>query len=191
MSDELPAAVLELLGQLEAAGRGGLPMVASNWDPAIWTLQHGLSERIFPLAGRDKNGNVTPGQPYVRLTTKGAAALAELRMAGRPAGKKAKRSTSPGAAREKIIAGLSEHHQYDGQSVLNTDPIKVGRFAKSIGVSKGSVSEFLKAEFRGYAGYVRWYCSNPGVLVKALQLLRAEVSPKILSRPLDSGREDG
>ncbi len=101
-----------------------------------------------------------------------------------------KRSTVKGEARDKIIAGLTKHHEYSDGSCLNTDPIQVGGFANSIGVSKASVSDFLKKEFGkpGYQTY-RIACNDASKLGHALKIINGELTPRILFNPL--GASDG
>ncbi|HID24511.1 MAG TPA: hypothetical protein EYP14_19230, partial [Planctomycetaceae bacterium] len=102
--------------------------------------------------------------------------------------KRPKRGTVPGEAKAKIIAGLCEHHQFDGQSVLNTEPISLAKFAKRYGVAKSSVSRFLVKNFGSYAAYAGRCCTDVKTLAMALQMIRGELIPKILWQPLDGGR---
>jgi hypothetical protein len=107
------------------------------------------------------------------------------------AGRKPKRSTERGEAREKIIAGLTEHHQYTDGSCLNTEPVGVGDLARKSGVSKSTVSEFFQVEFKGHALY-RAVCQDVSKLVTSLRMLRQEFSPHILygRTPPGEGNQD-
>jgi hypothetical protein len=104
---------------------------------------------------------------------------------------KPKRSTERGEAREKIIAGLTEHHQYTDGSCLNAEPVGVGHLARKIGVSKSTVSEFFQVEFQGHALY-RAVCQDVSKLVTSLKMLRQEFSPHILygHTPPGEGNQD-
>jgi hypothetical protein len=104
------------------------------------------------------------------------APLANVSTASPP---KRKRSTTRGEAREKIIAALTEHHQYSSNSCLNTEPIGVAELGKKATVSKSSVSEFFKVQFEGHIGY-RKACRDVSGLVTSLKLLRGEFSPHLL-----------
>src|SRR5262249_53576244 len=53
-----------------------------------------------------------------------------------PTAKKPKRSTEWGAARAKIIAALTKHHQYADGGCLNLEPIGNNELARKAGVSK-------------------------------------------------------
>jgi hypothetical protein len=92
---------------------------------------------------------------------------------------KPKRSTMRGEAREKIIAALTEHHQYSKDSCLNTDPIGVAELGKKAKVSKSSVSEFFKVQFKGHIRY-RKVCQDVSKLMASLKMIRGEYSPHIL-----------
>ncbi|HEY7315398.1 MAG TPA: hypothetical protein VH643_39075 [Gemmataceae bacterium] len=105
------------------------------------------------------------------------------------ASRKPKRSTERGEAREKIIAGLTEHHQYTDGSCLNTEPIGVGALARKAGVSKSSVSEFFQSEFKGHDQY-RVVCQDISKLVASLKMLRGEYSPHILYGRIPPGEGD-
>lgn len=102
---------------------------------------------------------------------------------------KPKSSTVPGEARAKIVAGLSHHHQFDGESCLNCDPIQVNRFAKEIGVGRSTLSEFLGKEFGvdGKDGYQKYqvFCRDSGSLNLAMKILLGELRPGILHNSLN------
>lgn len=101
-----------------------------------------------------------------------------------------KRSTVKGEARAKIISGLTAHHKYDNGSCANLDPINVSEFAKSIGVSKSTVSDFLKDRFGGFAKYRGFFCKDAKTLATSISLLRGELPPSILyNRIADENRE--
>jgi hypothetical protein len=102
---------------------------------------------------------------------------------------KPKRSTGRGEAREKIIAGLTEHHQYTDGSCLNTEPIGVGALARKSGVSKSSVPEFFQGEFQGHDRY-RAFCQDVSKIVASLKMLRGEYSPHILYGRTPPGEGD-
>jgi len=111
---------------------------------------------------------------------------------------RSKRSTEKGEARLKITAALFHHHQYDGDSVLNDDPIGVNELHRLAGVSKGMVSTFFKKEFcpqnqsDGHARYralcrdrrrlIAWLKTlDPNEKIRGHQLLNSDIP----SRPED------
>jgi hypothetical protein len=97
--------------------------------------------------------------------------------------RKPRRSTKKGAARLMIIAGLTAHHEYRKTGgCVNLEPIQVTPFAKSIGVSPDSVSQFFKKEFgqdRGYDGY-KAVCRDAGRLHSWLSARNDHYSPNPL-----------
>jgi hypothetical protein len=96
-----------------------------------------------------------------------------------PAGivaKKPKKSTERGEGRERVIATLTQHHQYENGSCLNLEPIRNNELARKAGVSKSTVSEFFKKDFKGRLKY-RAICRDAGRLADSLKALRGEFSP--------------
>jgi vacuolar-type H+-ATPase subunit H len=100
---------------------------------------------------------------------------------------KKKRSTTKGSARVRIIAALTDHHKYARESAMNQEPIQVNALARKLKMSRSTVSEFLKNEFGGYAGYMR-ACRDVKTLISSLKLLNGEFSPRLLVNqdPADS-----
>lgn len=100
-----------------------------------------------------------------------------------------KRSTIKGEAREKIIAGLTEHHGLDGDTCLNWEPIKVNEFADKNEVSSAAVSDFLRVEFadghkgEGYEKY-RAACNDHWRLLGKLKAWNSHKRPGSLFMPL-------
>jgi hypothetical protein len=97
---------------------------------------------------------------------------------------KSKRSTERGEGRDKIIAALAKHHQYENGSCLNYEPIVGNELARIAEVGKGTVNRFFNRAFNngekgGYAKYKR-ACRDQGKLVTSLKLLLGEVTPSIL-----------
>ena len=107
--------------------------------------------------------------------------------------KKPKRGTAPGEAGVKIIAGLTEHHKFDGDSCLNLEPINVNKFADSIDVAGSTVSKFLKDSFDGFGKYKGHFCRNATTLTVAIQMLRGELPPTMLFNRIEdeTNLEDG
>jgi hypothetical protein len=93
-----------------------------------------------------------------------------------PGPQKAKRSTEPNEARDKIIAALTQHHQYEQGSCLNQEPIGNNELARAAGVAKSTVSAFFQKEFKGRDKY-RAVCRDAARLAASLRLLRGEFSP--------------
>jgi hypothetical protein len=104
---------------------------------------------------------------------------------------KGKRSTERGEARNKIIGGLTEHHQYSRGSCLNMESISVSELARKADVSKSTVSQFFQKDFKGHARY-RALCRDVSRLVGALKLLRGEFAPRDLygKTPPGEGHHD-
>lgn len=96
----------------------------------------------------------------------------------RPARPKRKRNVAQGDARDKIIAGLSEHHKYSDGGALNTEPIGVRELRELLedGVSSGSISRFFKKEFRSHSAY-KAMCVRGEIAFK-LKCLMGEVNPQ-------------
>jgi hypothetical protein len=89
-----------------------------------------------------------------------------------------KRSTSKGEAREKIIAALTKHHQYEAGSCLISEPIGNNELARNADVSSSTASRYFVENFGSYDDY-RGLCKNVGNLCDSLKLLRGEFKPKV------------
>lgn len=100
-----------------------------------------------------------------------------------------KRSASKGEARIKLIAALTQHHDYEAVSCLNQEPIGCNALAKLAEVSKGSASSFFCKEFGAHAKYC-YVCGDVGKLAESLQLLNQELTPQSLLK-YDPPGEDG
>lgn len=89
---------------------------------------------------------------------------------------KSKKGTVPNEAREKIIAALTLHHDFDGDSCMNMDFATGADLAREAGVHRGTVTRFFKTEFDGGYEAYRGICTrgNTGRLIAALQKLRDE-----------------
>jgi hypothetical protein len=110
-----------------------------------------------------------------------------------PASEKTKRSTERDEAKTKIISALTEHHQYETDSILNQEPIGVNALARKARVGKASVSRFFCTEFNdskpgGHSVYRR-ACKIKDALLHSLKLLRGEVRPSILHKALRNPNE--
>jgi len=105
-----------------------------------------------------------------------------------------KRSTNRGDARAKLIAALSDHHQYAKDSCLHLEPVGVNELArKADKLSNSTASEFFKKEFGGHDKYVSLCLrGDTHALVVALKLLNQEYSPHILfgQKPPSEGTRD-
>jgi hypothetical protein len=109
--------------------------------------------------------------------------------------KRAKRSTNRGAARVKIIAGLTAHHQYENGGCTRLDPVGVRELAGRLDISPDSVSRFFAKEFgddRGYAGYEAT-CRDAPTLAAWLKMLNIDYSPHPLfgRNPRGEGHSEG
>jgi hypothetical protein len=106
--------------------------------------------------------------------------------------RKAKRSTQPGGARLKLIAALTEHHEYAKGGCLNLDPIGHNELARLADVGQGSANRFFDDEFGGYENY-RTLCADKERLIAALKLLNQEFTPQVFlygARPPGEGERD-
>ena len=64
-----------------------------------------------------------------------------------------KRSTVKGEAREKIIAALTLHHEYQTGGCLNWEAVGVRELARKADVSPDRASHFFKEHFGDHAKY--------------------------------------
>lgn len=97
---------------------------------------------------------------------------------------KPKRSTVGNEAVTKLIAALTEHHQYANGRCGIQDPISNNGLARKAHVSKSSASVFFHKYFKGPKKYQRT-CFDQDKLNHALALLNNEVKPH---RLLDGGK---
>jgi hypothetical protein len=154
--------------------RAGLPDFFDNMQAAIRNFAEGLLEATRPSCSNESASLVAAGQGPTSRTTK------------------SKRSTERGEGREKIIAALTAHHQYEGDGCLNQDPITNNELARKAGVANSTVSAFFKKEFKGYAQYRAICKKGASDLAAALKLLRGEYSPHLLfgRTPPGEGHDD-
>jgi len=91
-------------------------------------------------------------------------------------------SRKPKDNAELILAGLREHHRYDGTSITNYEPISVAGLHLALGSkpSKPTISRWFTAKF---SDSHRGYCHScaSGRLLHFLKLLSAEYTPRILA----------
>jgi hypothetical protein len=87
-----------------------------------------------------------------------------------------KRSTARGEGRPKLIAALTEHHQYADGGCLNLAPIGNNELAKAAGVSPSTASAFFSDKFQGHTNY-KALCRDASKLLAALKLLNDEFAP--------------
>jgi len=87
-----------------------------------------------------------------------------------------KRSTVKGEGREKCVAALTQHHQYQDGSCLNLEPINSNELARKADVAKSTASEFFKREFKGHTAYKR-LCKNSSALATSLKSLNEGFAP--------------
>jgi hypothetical protein len=91
--------------------------------------------------------------------------------------KKPKRSTERGEAQTKIIAALTEHHQYDNGSCGNLTPIGVREMERDYEVGRDAASNFFKKQCENHAKYATTCRRNPAKIVTWLKLLNDDYSP--------------
>jgi len=115
---------------------------------------------------------------------------------------KPKRSTGRNEGRQKLIASLTLHHQYENGSCLNLDPINNNELARQADVANSTASDFFDWAFKpkddqhnsntGYEIY-RVKCRDAGKLVGCLKALNGEILPADLygrAPPGEEGRDD-
>jgi hypothetical protein len=109
-----------------------------------------------------------------------------------PTATRPKRSTERGEARRKIIAAMTESHQFDKGGCLNTDSIGVNDLARKAGVAPSTVTKFFNDEFDGHDQYRALCRRSPSELVTVLKMLRGEHSPRLLYNRISpkEGRRD-
>jgi len=106
--------------------------------------------------------------------------------------KKPKRSTERGEADAKLIAALTQHHQYGEGGCLNLEPIGCNKLAGEAQVGRGSASRFFKKQFGGHTKYRTFYCGDAVRLVAAIKQLNDEYTPdSLFGRTLPAERERG
>jgi hypothetical protein len=158
---------------------GKIPELAENLTEAklrqwLWSkykvppTQDLNAEQLVRLLEREQ-GDRPVDQPAERPTEEKAG----------PPTKKAKRSTERGGGRVKIIAALTEHHQYANGGCLNLEPIGNNELARKADVSESTVSAFFQKEFKGHIKY-RAACNDATRLAASLKMLNGEFSPHIL-----------
>ena len=90
-------------------------------------------------------------------------------------GVRQKRSTTNGSAREKWIAGLTQHHQYESGSCLNWEPIGCNQLARKAKVTTGTASLLFKEMFGSHRQYKAACCDRDGrKLIDCLRKLNCE-----------------
>ena len=87
---------------------------------------------------------------------------------------KSKRSTTNGDARTLIISGLTAHHEYANGQCLNFEPVVLNEFARKTKVGSGTVSEFFKERFGGYANYAAACRNDPDKITTRLKRFNGE-----------------
>ena len=111
-----------------------------------------------------------------------------------PMTKKPKRSTERGEARAKLIAALTEYHNYAEDSCLNLEPVGNNELARKADVDPSTASAFFNKEFSkrekgGHANY-KVICRNAGRLAESLKALNGEFSPHDLYGRRPPGEND-
>jgi hypothetical protein len=142
--------------------------------------------------------SMVQGELRYEPKSKQAAASASLGHAG-AAGREAdepkpapKRSTERGEARTKLIAALTQHHQYNEGGCLNQEPVGVNELARAAEVAPSTASVFFDREFRGHDKY-KALSRDVSRLAAALKLLNGEYAPHDLygrRPPSDDDRDD-
>ncbi|QDT51691.1 hypothetical protein Pan258_57830 [Symmachiella dynata] len=128
------------------------------------------------------NGVSAPSASPVKAGTTVGVANPKSSVAQSTSEKKTKRSTTKGEAREKLIAALTHHHDYQNGSCLNTESINNNELARNAGVSRSTASQFFQREFGGSekkGGHTNYkiICRDPARLAESLKVLNGEFSP--------------
>lgn len=93
-----------------------------------------------------------------------------------PTPARSKKSTRNGDGRARLIACLTNHHQYSDGSCLNLEPIGNNKLAKAANVVNSTASEFFRKEFDGHLKY-KARCRDSISLIASLKLLNNEYAP--------------
>ncbi len=154
----------------------------------IWEVEQNFAYQM--LRGKSPVGGLATDAECEAYWAKliGEPPLVEPAKQGQPGagGKtlKPKKKPAKGGQRLKAIAALSAHHQYDGESCLNFEPIGVGELAKLAHVSVGTVTNLLWDAFDGSdgssEGFVKYKraCRLKSLLIDKLKSLNGETRPR-------------
>lgn len=104
-------------------------------------------------------------------------------------GKKQKKSTVRNEGQDKLIAGLTSHHQWADGGCLNCDSVGVRRLAKKCEVAPSTATAFFEKQFGGYEAY-RTICRDPAKLSNSLKALNGGFTPRELFVPPPHGGKD-
>lgn len=100
-----------------------------------------------------------------------------------------KRSTVQNEGRDKLIAGLTQHHQWADGGCLNFEAVGVRELAKKCKVEPSTSSAFFKKDFGGHLAYRR-ICHDAVELSTSLKLLNGGFSPREFFAPPPHGGKD-
>lgn len=104
--------------------------------------------------------------------------------------KATKRSTKRGDGDAKLVAALTNHHQYADGGCLNQENIGNNELARLADVSESTASAFFNKRFKGHAKY-RAVCRDKQLLISALKLLNQDYSPWLLFEGALPSEADG
>jgi two-component system, NtrC family, response regulator AtoC len=142
-----------------------------------------MSREVFLFAWSNRGGNRTAVSELLGISLNEVDRLEARHLRGEiqqtPKTKKTKRSTEKGEGQAKIIAALTQHHQYACGGCLNQEPIGNNELASLAGVAGSTVSEFFEKIFKGHAKY-KFACHDAARLATTLKMLNGEFSPGIL-----------
>jgi hypothetical protein len=175
-----PGAAIDYKALVTKIDREALDMLRGHGLPADGPQALPILEQVIELMKAKWAGPIPVGQPAGEAIT-GQAAMdpkAHAQAADQPR-RSPKRSTERGEARAKLIAALTEHHQYANGSCLNQEPIGNNELARVAKVAKRTASAFFQKEFKGHAKY-KAICADANRLISALKMLNGEFSPHIL-----------
>jgi hypothetical protein len=143
---------------------------------------------VYVMAGLDEQ-SILDGPPQQLLELARAKRLTQRGEGNERDVERTSSGLSAEDVRHLILAHLTTHHQYEGDSIGNSDPVKQSDIAKSLAIKKGRVSEgftklFGNAKKTGFKTYVE-LCRNGQRLLAKLQSLTGE-SPQATGNADDS-----
>jgi hypothetical protein len=167
------------------------PIAYRAWELSLLLCASDVSDRIDPSQedrGRPPAGKVLQNLRFLESACRPTPA--EMN-AEKP--KRAKKSTSRGDARTKLIAEFTRHHRYAEGGIRNSEPVQAWRLATDAKVAESSASDFFKKVFGGYTKYCA-ACRDGQTLVRRLRQLNGDYSDDALydgrRPPHEGGRDD-
>lgn len=100
-----------------------------------------------------------------------------------------KRSTVRNEGRDKLIAGLTQHHQWADGGCLNFEAVGVRELAEKCEVAPATATAFFEKQFGSYEAY-RSICRDTVKLSTSLKAINGGFTPRELFAPPPHGGKD-